>query len=217
MAKFPSTYALDTGKKLSDRFFDIRWFSSGMNDIGPKRWFTANEEVPDGDSAQWGWGEVDSEGRLVAKYYREEVFGPEEELTKLWFVLIDRRDILPAHLILLAFADDTYPWGTVVEAPEAARTLSKEYMSSWAGMINWRSGDPIIQQITTAPKWQRKRIAVMMFGICDVINACYGFSPGKVLHGGAITTADGEKLRNLYPGGSARIDNRIGSLEVNKK
>jgi hypothetical protein len=215
MAKFPSTYALDTGKKLSERFFDIRWLSSGM-DASPKRWFTANEEGPGGDSTEWGWGEVDSEGRLVAKYYRKEVFGPEEELTKLWFVLIDNRDIQPAHFILLAFADDRYPWGTVLEASEAVKTLGKEYMSSWAGMINWRSGDPMIQQIMTAPKWRRKRISVMMFGVCDVINACYGFSPGKVLHGGAVTTADGEKLRNLYPGGSARIDSRVGSLEHGK-
>lgn len=218
MAKFPSTFALDTGKKLSDRFFDIRWLSSGM-DAGPKRWYTTDEELPTGDMTEWGWGEVDAEGRLIARYYREEVFGPEEDLTKLWFVLLDGRHIQPAHLILLGFADATYPWGTVVDGSEAARTLSKEQMASWAGMINWRAGDPMVQQVTTAPKWRRKRISVMMFGVCDVVNACYGFSPGKVIHGGAVTTADGETLRNLYPGGSARIDSRIGSVEntVDKK
>lgn len=212
MAKFPSTFALDTGNKLSDRFFDIRWLSCGM-DSSFKRWYTAGEELPTEDLTEWGRGEVDAEGRLVVRYYREEVFGPEEELTKLWFVLLDGRHIQPPHLILLGFPDDTYPWGTVVEASEAATTLSKEQMTSWAGMINWRAGDPMIQQITTAPNWRRKRISVMMFGVCDVVNACYGFSPGKVIHGGAITTEDGEKLRNLYPGGSARIDNRIGSVE----
>ena len=212
MAKFPSTFALDTGNKLSDRFFDVRWLSSGT-DASNKRWYTAGEKLPSDDPTEWGWGEIDAEGRLIARYYREEVFGQEEEVTKLWFVLLDGRHIEPAHFILLGFADDTYPWGTVVEASEAMRTLSKEYMSSWAGMINWRAGDPMIQQITTAPNWRRKRISVMMFGVCDVVNACYGFSPCKVIHGGAITTEDGEKLRNIYPGGSARIDNRIGSVE----
>jgi hypothetical protein len=99
-----------------------------------------------------------------------------------------------------------------VDGSEASQVLEKEYMSTWAGMINWRAGDPMIQQITTAPKWRRKRISIMMFGVCDVVNACYGFSYGKVIHGGAITTADGEKLRNIYPGGSERIDSRVGSV-----
>lgn len=218
MAKFPSTYALDTGKKLSERFFDIRWLSSGT-DAHAKRWYTAGEELPSDDPTEWGRGEVDDEGRLVVKYYREEVFGPEDELVKMWFALLDGRHLQPAHLILLGFPDDTYPWGTVVDSSEAAKRLSKEQMTSWAGMINWRAGDPMIQQITTAPNWRRKRISVMMFGVCDVVNACYGFSPGKVIHGGAITTADGEKLRNIYPGGSSRIDSRMGSVEnaVDKK
>lgn len=212
MAKFPSTYALDTGKKLSDRFFDIRWLSSGM-DAHSKRWYTAGEELPSDDPTEWGWAEVDDEGRLVVKYYREEVFGPEDEMVKMWFVLLDGRHLQPAHLILLGYADDRYPWGTVLDGSEASRVLEKEYMSSWAGMINWRAGDPMIQQITTSPKWRRKRISVMMFGVCDVVNACYGFSPGKVIHGGAVTTADGEKLRNIYPGGSARIDPRQGEFK----
>jgi hypothetical protein len=80
-------------------------------------------------------------------------------------------------------------------------------------MINWRAGDPMIQQITTAEKWRRRRLSVMMFGVCDVVNACYGFSPGLVIHGGAVTTADGEKLRDIYPSDNDRIERRIGSVE----
>jgi hypothetical protein len=213
MAKFPSTFALDTGNKLSDRFFDIRWLSYAKDGQPPKRWYTADEELPIKEMIEWGRGEVDAEGRLVVRYYREEVFGPENEVTKLWYVLLDGRHVQPAHLILLGFADDRYPWGTVVDGSEAFKVLEKEYMSEWTAMINWRAGDPMIQQIITAPKWRRKRISVMMFGVCDVVNACYGFSPGKVIHGGSITTADGEKLRNIYPGGSERVDKRIGSVE----
>jgi hypothetical protein len=211
MARLPSTYAVDTGKKLNDRFLDVRWLSTD-GELPPKRWYTADEELP-GKKTLWGWGEVDEDGRLVANYYREEVFGPEEKMTKMWFVLLDGRHIQPAHFILLGFADGRYPWGTVLEGAEASRVLEKEYMSTWASMINWRAGDPMIQQITTAEKWRRKRLSIAMFGVCDVINACYGFSPGKVIHGGAITTADGEKLRNIYPGSSDRIDSRIGSVE----
>jgi len=207
VAKLPSTFALDTGNKLSDNFFDIRWISFDLNTQAPKRWYTVGEDL-----TEWGWGEVDAEGRLVVKYYREEVFGSEDEVTKLWFVLLDGRHIQPAHFILLGFADGRYPWGTVLDGSEASQVLEKGYMSTWAAMINWRAGDPMIQQITTAPNWRRKRLSVMMFGVCDVVNACYGFSPGIVIHGGAITTADGEKLRDIYPGGSSRIDDRIGSV-----
>ena len=213
MAKFPSTFALDTGNKLSDRFFDVRWLSYSVDGQPPKRWYSADEELPVEEITEWGRGEVDDEGRLVVKYYREEAFGPENEVTKLWFVLLDGQRVQPAHLVLLGFADDRYPWGTVLDGSEASKVLEKEYMSTWAGMINWRAGDPMIQQIITAPKWRRKRISIMMFGVCDVVNACYGFSPGKVLHGGEVTTADGEKLRNIFPGGSERIDKRIGSVE----
>jgi hypothetical protein len=211
VAKLPSTFAVDTGKKLGNKFFDIHWLSSGLGPP-PKRWYTIDEELPSNDMTRWGWGEIDRKGRLVANYYREEVFGPEEEMTKLWFVLLDGRHIQPSHFILLGFADDRYPWGTVVEQLEASQVLEKEYMSTWAGMINWRAGDPLIQQVTTSEKWRRKKIAVTLFGVCDVVNACYGFSPGKVLHGGAITTTDGEMLRNLYSGASDRIDPRIGSV-----
>jgi len=201
VAKLPSTFALDTGNKLSDNFFDIRWISFDLNTQAPKRWYTVGEELPGGDLTEWGWGEVDAEGRLVVKYYREEVFGSEDEVTKLWFALLDGRHIQPAHFILLGFADGRYPWGTVLDGSEASQVLEKGYMSTWAAMINWRAGDPMIQQITTAPNWRRKRLSVMMFGVCDVVNACYGFSPGIVIHGGAI-----------YPGGSSRIDDRIGSV-----
>jgi len=212
VAKLPSTFAFDTGNKLSDNFFDIRWISFDLNTQAPKRWYTVGEELPGEDPTEWGWGEVDAKGRLVVKYYREEVFGSEDEVTKLWFVLLDGRHVQPAHFILLGFADGRYPWGTVLDGSEASQVLEKEYMSTWAAMINWRAGDPMIQQITTAPNWRRKRLSVMMFGVCDVVNACYGFSPGIVIHGGAITTADGEKLRDIYPGGSSRIDDRIGSV-----
>ena len=211
MANIPSTFAVDTGLKLSDKFLDIRWMSLGF-DMPPKRWYSADEELPPGDKSEWGWGAVDEDGRLIAKYYREEVYGPIDQALKLWFVLLDGRKLVPGHFILFAFADDKYPWGTVIEEEEAFRVLDKEYMSTWAGMINWRAGDPMIQQITTAENWRRKKVALTLFGVCDVVNACYGFSPGKVLHGGAVTTEDGEKLRAFYGDISGRIDPRIGSV-----
>lgn len=213
MAKFPSTYAVDTGKKLNERFHDIVWMST--EDVVPdQRWFISGEELPKGEKepTTWGWGSVDKNGHLVAHYYRKEVFGAFEDVPKLWFTLIDGGPYGDGALTMFGFADDTYPMGTVVEMPEVLTTVDKEHLSTWAGMIVWIKGNPALQQITTAENWRRKRIAVMMMGVCDVVNGCYGFSPGKVLHGGEITTEDGEKLRNIYPGATSRILPRIGSV-----
>lgn len=215
MAKFPSTYALDTGNKLSDRFFDIRWLSTpGV--VPEKRWFTLGEELPkgDGEPSEWGSGTIDDAGRLVVNYYRPEVFGSIENIIKPWFVFVDGGPAGPNMLTLFSFVDDRYPWGTVVEFAEAIENIEKEYFQTWAGMITWGKGDPFLQQIMTAEKWRRRRISVMMLGVCDVTNACYGFSPGKVLYGGEITTEDGEKLRSIYPGHTERIRPRIGSIET---
>jgi hypothetical protein len=215
MAKLPSTYALDTGNKLGDKFFDIRWMSTpGV--VPEQRWFTLGEALPAGEEepTEWGSGAIDDEGHLVVNYYRPEVFGSIEEVVKLWFILVEGGPIGPNMLTLFGFADGRYPWGTVVEFSEVSSILEKEYFQTWAGMVTWGKGVPLLQQVITAENWRRKRISIMMFGVCDVVNACYGFSPGQVLHGGDITTEDGEKLRNIYPGGNTvRIRPRIGSVQ----
>jgi len=213
MAKLPSTYALDTGNKLSNGLFDVRWLSTpGV--VPEKRWFTSGEELPAGKSSpqEWGSGSVDSDGRLVVDYYREEVYGPREDAPQLWFVLADGRNKIPEQMALFGFWDNSYPMGTIVSEQEALSSLGPEHLKKWAGMVSWLVGDPILQQVITAPEYRRKRVAVLMFGVCDVVNACYGLSPGKVLHGGAITSEDGEKLRDIYPQ-SSRIDSRVGEFK----
>jgi hypothetical protein len=213
MAKFPSTYAVDTGNKLNERFYDIVWMSTeGV--VPDQRWFISGEQLPKGDKepTKWGYGTIDESNHLVVRYYREEVFGSIDEVPKLWFLLIDGGPYGPGTMTMFGFADNKYPWGTVIEYEEVAEVFEKQYFSTWAGMIVWGKGDPFLQQITTAENWRRRRIAVMMMGVCDVVNACYGLSPGRVLHGGAITTEDGEKLRNIYPGSTSRIQPRVGSV-----
>jgi hypothetical protein len=213
MAKLPSTYAVDSGKKLSNGLNDIVWMSTeGV--VPERRWFFTGEDLPKGESEPklWGYGSVDTDGRLVVHYCREEVFGPLEEAPNLWFVLVDGRNKLPEQMSLFGFWDNSYPMGTIVSENEALENLGVDHLKGWAGMISWFVGDPVIQQVMTSPKYRRKRVSIMMFGVCDVVNACYGLSPGRVLHGGAVTTEDGEKLRNIYPQ-SSRIDKRIGSFK----
>lgn len=213
MAKLPSTYAVDTGEKLNNGMNDIRWMSTpGV--VPEKRWYYIGEELPRGEHApeQWGSASIDENGRLVADYYREAVYGSIQEAPKLWFVLSDGRHKTPEQMALFGFWDDSFPMGTIVSEEDAIAKLGKEYLIKWAGMVSWLVGDPILQQVITAPQYRRKRIAILMFGVCDIVNACYGFSPGKVLHGGAVTSEDGEKLRDIYPQ-SARIDSRLGEFK----
>lgn len=213
MTKLPSTYALDTGNKLSNGMHDIRWLSTpGV--VPEKRWFTTGEELPKGESGpeEWGYATTDEDGHLVVNYYREEVFGSRENSPQMWFVLADGRNKTPQQMALFGFWDNSYPVGTVVSQDEALKKLGTRHLSTWAGMVSWFVGDPILQQVMTSPQYRRKRIAVLMFGVCDIVNACYGFSPGKVLHGGAVTTEDGEKLRSIYPQ-SVRMDKRVGEFK----
>lgn len=213
MAKFPSTYAVDTGKKLSEKFFDIRWMAtSGVVPI--QRWYTHDEQLPQGDEepSLWGYGAVDKDNHLVVNYFRKEVFGSLSNTPKMWFVLLDGGPLGEDTRTMFGFADDRYPLGTVVEMDEIKKSVEKDYLLTWAGMVIWGKGEPVLHQITTAEKWRRKRISVMMLGICDVVNGCYGFTPGRVLHGGAVTTEDGEKLREIYAGVNTRIDARTGSV-----
>lgn len=210
MAKVPASFAVDYGQKLSDRFHDIRWLSKS-NEPPLRRWFTLGEQLPDGHGDVFGFGTVDDDDRLVVNCTLPGFFDSADSIP-LWFVLVDRRGMQPSHFVLLAYADDSYPMGTVFEAHEASKLFDDQYLSNWAALINWREGDPMLQQITVAPAWRRRRLATKMTCICDIVNACYGFSPGRVLHGGAVTTEDGEKLRNVFSGASDRIDPRSGSV-----
>lgn len=211
MTSVSSTFAFDAGLRLGNRFFDVRWAS--IAGVPPKqRWFTSEIDLPEGSSSLWGYGDVDEHGRLVIHYDHPELFDSAHPYLSLWFVLIDMRHTNPAHLVLLAYRNDAMPRGTVVEAEEASTLFNDEFLSSWVGMVNWRLGDPELQQIRTAENWRRKRVALTMTICCDIVNGCYGFSPGKVLHGGAITTSDGENLRRVFSGASERIDKRIGSF-----
>lgn len=211
MSSVSSTFALDTGLRLGDRFFDVRW-ASKPGTPPQQRWFTSEQDLPEGSSHLWGHGEVDSNNRLVIHYDHPELFDSEHPELSLWFVLVDMRHTNPAHLVLLSYRNDAMPRGTVLEAKEASTLFDDKFLSSWTGLLNWRSGDPELHQITTAQDWRRKRVALTMTICCDIVNACYGFSPGKVTHGGSITTADGEKLRNAFSGASERIDKRTGSV-----
>ena len=213
MASVSSTFALDTGLRLGDRFFDVRW-ASKPGTPPQQRWFTSEQDLPDGSTHLWGYGEVDVDGRLVIHYDHPELVNDERPDLSLWFVLVDMRHFNPPHLVLLSYRNDAMPRGTVVGAKEASEMFDDEFLSSWAGMINWRYGDPELQQITTAPNWRRKRVALTMTICCDIVNGCYGFSPGKVLHGGSITTSDGEKLRGAFSGARERVEKRIGSVST---
>ena len=211
MSKFPFVYAWDTGRMLDDRWADIRFARSERSvrdgDI------YASEQPP--DDQIYGWCEVGEDGLLVARYHREEVFGPAETTVKLWFLLVDGGHLNPPHLALLAYADGRFPWGTVLtEAQAKLRGIDTDYLrDSHVAMMSWRKGDPIAQRIYTHPDWRRKRIMVAVFGVADLVNACGGYSPGKLLYGGEITTEDGERIREAFEG-SARIVPRIGSFEA---
>jgi hypothetical protein len=209
MSKFPYTYAWNTGRMLSEKWADIRFVRSeeSTRDGG----LTKDEQPPTEDV--YGRCEIGSDGRLIAHYHREEIFGSFDDMTKLWFALFDGGHLNPPHLALLGYADGRFPTGTVLTEDQFAEVgLNKEDLMSFVAKITWRKGDPIVQQIYTHPEWRRKRVMIAMFGVADLMNSCGQYSPGKLIYGGEITTEDGEKMREAFDG-SSRIVPRIGSFD----
>lgn len=194
---------------LNEKWADIRFVRSEQSsrDGG----LTKDEQPPTEDV--YGWCENGDNGRLIAHYHREEIFGSFEDTIKLWFVLFDGSHLNPPHLALLSYADGRFPMGTVLTEDQFAdANLGKDDLVSFVAKITWRKGDPIVQQIYTHPDWRRKRIMLAMFGVADLVNSCGGYSPGKLLYGGEVTTEDGERMREAFDG-SSRIVPRIGSFE----
>jgi len=209
MSKFPYVYAWNTGRVLDERWADIRFVRSETSTRDGN--LTQGETPPEQDV--YGWCEMGDDGRLVAHYHREEVFGPYENMTKLWFALFDGEHLNPPHLALLAYADGRFPTGTVLTEQQFADAgVGRDDLSQFVAKLTWRKGDPIVQQIYTHPDWRRRRIMIAMFGVADLVNSCGGYSPGKLLYGGEVTTEDGERIREAFDG-SSRIVPRIGSFE----
>lgn len=190
------------GGKLNDRWQD---YTALTIDGAHHPMEICRDEVrPEGEVVYFG--SLDATGRFVIHLERAEY----AVVPPVWFVLQEHPEAQPPHVILRAFACSTFPVGTVVDAADAI--AAGVQVNSQIAAIQWGHGDPNLQQVFVHPEWRRRHLALAMIGAADLVNMCRGFSGGRALYGGDVTTAGGEHLREAWSS-SPRVSERIGAAE----
>ena len=195
-------------KKLTDRWRGGQAFST---EEFKRPSIVISENKPTEADPIWS-SSVDNEGNLVIN------FDDDVDLANtppLWYVVRETPHPHPGGppipmVFIYAMYGDDFSSGTIVMESDL---INKKFTgkSKQVGFIQWFKKDSKIQQIYVAKEWRRKRITLALFGVADlVIVAGNEYTP--FLHGGEVTTEDGETLRNAWSG-SLRVDPRIGSVE----
>jgi len=131
----------------------------------------------------------------------------------LWYVKVYADNAFPPTRSILAFADNRFPDGTVLEYGQALRLDIAPSQS--CGFIRWFKNDSSVQQIFVSEEHRRKRISTKLFGVADIMIVSDINWNGIFLNGGHVTTNDGEALRAKWQAsGSTRLADRIGSVKT---
>jgi hypothetical protein len=140
----------------------------------------------------FSWTTLDADGRLVVGMTHDHM----PDAPDLWWVLVDEPHPWAPTVSLVAFADGTFPDGTVLTSAQLRASGVKP--GAQAGAIRWGKGDPKLEQVYTAPEHRRKRMSVKMVHTADIVNEAAGW--GGYLYGGAELTPDGVKLAEAWNG-----------------
>lgn len=193
-------------KQLTDRWAEVHAFSSEEFE---RPSIVVSETKPTEVEPVW-FGSVDSDGNLFINWRDKDVLGI---TPPLWYVLKETDRPHPNGppipcIFLFAFYGDDFSSGTIVMERDL---IDRGFVSTSerVGHLIWFRQDSRIQQITVVEKWRRKRITLALFGVADLVIVSGGY--GAFLHGGDITTSDGESLRKAWEG-SSRLVPRTGSV-----
>jgi hypothetical protein len=193
-------------KQLTDRWAEVHAFSTEEFE---RPSIVVSEDKPTDAGPIW-FGSLDDDKNLFINWLDTDVMGV---VPPLWYVVkeTDRphRNGPPIPCIFIfALHGDDFPSGTIVMERDL---IDRKFVSrsEMVGHVVWFRKDSKLQQITVAEKWRRRRITLALFGVADLVIVSGGYGP--FLHGGEVTTNDGEKLREAW-GGSSRLDGRTGSV-----
>lgn len=191
-------------RQLSDKWAEVHAFSTEEFE---RPSIIVSEDKPTRAQSVWH-SSVDNDGNLVVHFDDDEEMA---NVPPLWFVVkeADRPHPhgpdIPMIFVYGLYGDD-FPPGTVVMERDL---IKKEFTgrSQRVGFVQWFRADSKLQQIYVEPQWRRRRITLALFGVADLVIVSANYGP--FLHGGEITTEDGEKLRQAWSG-SRRVDERKG-------
>lgn len=201
MSKFKTVWFWDSGHILQNGRKHVMSF---FDDKYQKPSLISGIKSPD-HSACHSFNYVDESGNMVVSLVSDDFVGCES----LWYVFLDGALLTPPLRSVIAFADQRYPNGTVLNPEDISdKNIS---LNKSAGFVRWIAPDSRIQQIFVAPEHRRKRISTQIISVADLLIVSDPDWNGHFLNGGDITTQDGETLRAAWSN-SVRVTPRIGSV-----
>ena len=191
--------------RLNDAWLNIAAFSTEEH-LRPS--VIKSSSKPSSEEPIW-FGSLSSDGNLFMNWNDADV----EQVPPLWYIFqitprpFPNGPFLPCAFVHAMYGDE-FEKGTVVESTWFTDRGIKP-VSKRVGFVQWFLNDSKLQQIFVDPEWRRKRITLALFGIADLVIVAGELGP--FLHGGDVTTTDGEQLRKAWSG-SKRLDERIGTV-----
>ena len=206
MTKFKTVWFWHSGREATDDFSFVMSFYDDSHEH-PSCVF--NEKSPH-HSYCHSFNTIDRNDRQVVHLVSDDFDG----CCDVWYVYIDAVESIPPTRMLMAYADDRYPNGTVVPFGEIAKTGISP--NDAAGFVRWFVNDSRIQQIYVDEKHRRKRISTKLFSIADMVIVSDNNWNKLFLNGGDVTTTDGELLRSAWSA-STRLTQRVGSVTTTQQ
>ena len=126
----------------------------------------------------------------------------------LWYLLVSRhQEPFPATYSIVAFADNRFPDGHVLEVEEFRRL--GHTTADQVAAVRWEQESGKLQQVYVSSDYRRMGISFRLFNVADILHIASGAS--TFLNGGEEVTADGEKLAKAWEG-SPRIKEKKASF-----
>lgn len=123
----------------------------------------------------------------------------------LWYLLLNYNEASGGVSALMAFADQRFPEGTILDADQF-RSCGKSAADQIAA-IKWRRADATIEQIYVSEPFRRRGVAIKLINVADVL--VVSSRTNAYLNGGGHLTDDGAALASRWTH-SVRLTERVG-------
>jgi GNAT superfamily N-acetyltransferase len=107
-----------------------------------------------------------------------------------WFTLLDERRHDPAAMVLVAFATDDLPDGTVID--NAAFMALSVRNDQQVAAVQWSPDTAIVRQVFVQPDWRRRQLATKMVYAASAYHQAQGWA--GALHSDGRRTDLGEEF-----------------------
>ncbi|MBV9292224.1 MAG: GNAT family N-acetyltransferase [Frankiales bacterium] len=93
----------------------------------------------------------------------------------LWYVEQPQPSARPAAMLLIAFATDHRPEGSVVD--EATFKQMDVHSNEQVGAVRWYPDTGLVHQLYVSPRWRRRGIGTMLVAAAGAYRAARGWAP----------------------------------------